>query len=99
MSASALAANNGLTPEAYQSKWMSEYSGQSVSGPRNKYRSTMDGVSPSSAGADTTVRGEQVAEEQQASSSTQSLTKQLAELNQTSRELLAVNKKILARQS
>ena len=70
-----------------------------VTGPSGGYQSRVTSVdSPSSAGAATTVKGEQVAEEQQASSSTQSLTKQLAELNQTSRELLAVNKKILARQ-
>jgi hypothetical protein len=70
-----------------------------VTGPSSGYQSRVASVdNPSSAGASTTVKGEQVAEEQQASSSTQSLTKQLAELNQTSRELLAVNKKILARQ-
>jgi hypothetical protein len=70
-----------------------------ISGPSGGYQSRVTNVdSPSSAGAATTVRGEQAAEEQQASSSTQSLTKQLAELNQTSRELLAVNKKILSRQ-
>ena len=70
-----------------------------ITGPSGGYQSRVTNVdSPSSAGAATTVRGEQAAEEQQASSSTQSLTKQLAELNQTSRELLAVNKKILSRQ-
>lgn len=40
MSPEALAANNGLTPQMYQQKWMSEYSGIStagLSGPKSSY--------------------------------------------------------------
>jgi hypothetical protein len=59
----------------------------------------MAGVNPSSAGATTTAQGERASEEQQSGSVNTRLIRQLAELNQTSKDLLIVNKKILARQS
>jgi hypothetical protein len=98
ISASALAANNGLTPEAYQSKWMGTYNKQ-MSGPISQNQNNMSGINPSSAGATTTAQGERASEEQQSASSNNRLIRQLAELNQTSKDLLIVNKKILARQS
>ena len=98
MSASALAANNGLTPEAYQSKWMGAYNKQ-MSGPISQNQNNMSGINPSSAGAATTAQGERSTEEQQSASANNRLIRQLAELNQTSKDLLIVNKKILARQS
>jgi hypothetical protein len=45
ISNSALAANNGLTPETYQSGWMSDYS--KIAGPLGGYQSQMSGVNPS----------------------------------------------------
>jgi hypothetical protein len=100
MSASALNANKGQTAEAYQSKWMSEYSGsQTPSGPTGGYKPYMSGMNPSSAGAETTAQGNQAASQQQSQMLDNRMIKQLAELNQTSRELLVVNKKILQRQS
>jgi hypothetical protein len=98
MSASALAANNGLTPQTYQSNWMSTYNKQ-TSGPISQNQNNMAGVNPSSAGATTTAQGERASEEQQSGSVNTRLIRQLAELNQTSKDLLIVNKKILARQS
>jgi hypothetical protein len=98
ISASALAANGGLTPETYQSKWMGAYNKQ-TSGPISQNQNNMAGVNPSSAGATTTAQGERASEEQQSASSNNRLIRQLAELNQTSKDLLIVNKKILARQS
>jgi hypothetical protein len=98
ISASALAANNGLTPQTYQSNWMSTYNKQ-TSGPISQNQNNMAGVNPSSAGATTTAQGERASEEQQSASSNNRLIRQLAELNQTSKDLLIVNKKILARQS
>jgi hypothetical protein len=98
MSASALAANNGLTPQTYQSNWMSTYNKQ-TSGPISQNQNNMAGVNPSSAGSTTTAQGERASEEQQSGSVNTRLIRQLAELNQTSKDLLIVNKKILARQS
>jgi hypothetical protein len=98
ISASALAANGGLTPETYQSNWMGAYNRQ-MSGPISQNQNNMAGVNPSSAGANTTAQGERASEEQQSASSNNRLIRQLAELNQTSKDLLIVNKKILARQS
>jgi hypothetical protein len=70
-----------------------------ISGPSGGYSSSMNGVSPSSAGADTTAQGNRASEGQRLSESTDKLSKQLSELNQTQRNLLEVNKKILQRQS
>jgi hypothetical protein len=98
MSASALAANNGLTPQTYQSNWMGTYN-QQTSGPISQNQNNMAGVNPSSAGSTTTAQGERASEEQQSGSVNTRLIRQLAELNQTSKDLLIVNKKILARQS
>lgn len=98
ISNSGLQANNGLTPEAYQSNFMSTYNKQ-MSGPISQNQNNMAGVSPSSAGATTTAQGERASEEQQSDSANTRLIRQLAELNQTSKDLLIVNKKILARQS
>ena len=77
---------------------MSTYNKQ-TSGPISQNQNNMAGVSPSSAGATTTAQGERAAEEQQAGSVNNRLYRQLVELNQTSKDLLIVNKKILARQS
>lgn len=93
-----LQANNGLTPEAYQSNWMGAYNKQ-MSGPISQNQNNMAGINPSSAGATTTAQGEKASEEQQSGSANNRLVRQLAELNQTSKDLLIVNKKILARQS
>jgi hypothetical protein len=70
-----------------------------ISGPKVQNQNNMAGVSPSSAGATTTAQGERASQDQQSESSNTRLIKQLAELNQTSKDLLIVNKKILARQS
>jgi hypothetical protein len=60
----------------------------------------MTGVgNPTSAGSETQTQGSKATDQQQSSSTNDRLAKQLAELNQTSRELLAVNKKILQRQA
>jgi hypothetical protein len=67
-------------------------------GPTSGYRSRVQGGTPDKAGSETTAQGNQAADQQQAGSADNRLIKQLAELNQTSRELLAVNKKILQRQ-
>jgi hypothetical protein len=82
----------------YQSKWMGEYNKQ-TSGPISQNQNNMAGVNPSSAGSTTTAQGERASEEQQSGSANNRLSRQLAELNQTQKDLLIVNKKILARQS
>jgi hypothetical protein len=100
MSQSALAANNGLTPEAYQQNWMSTYSKTGIpSGPSGGYQSPMAGVDPASAGAGTAAQSQQASNKHDAGTSSTSLIKQLAELNQTQKNLLEVNKKILQRQA
>lgn len=71
----------------------------SISGPSSQNQNNMAGVNPSSAGATTTAQGERASDEQQSGSANNRLIRQLAELNQTSKDLLIVNKKILARQS
>jgi hypothetical protein len=71
----------------------------SISGPIAQNQNNMAGVNPSSAGSTTTAQGERASEEQQSGSANSRLIRQLAELNQTSKDLLIVNKKILARQS
>ena len=70
-----------------------------IAGPTSGYRSQVAGGNPTSAGSETTAQGNQAASQQQAGSADNRLINQLAELNQTSRELLVVNKKILQRQS
>jgi hypothetical protein len=71
----------------------------SISGPSSQNQNNMAGVNPSSAGSTTTAQGERASEEQQSGSINSRLFRQLVELNQTSKDLLIVNKKILARQS
>jgi hypothetical protein len=71
----------------------------SISGPSSQNQNNMAGVNPSSAGSTTTAQGERASEEQQSGSANSRLIRQLVELNQTSKDLLIVNKKILARQS
>jgi hypothetical protein len=96
MSASALAANNGLTPEAYQSKWMSEYSGsQTPSGPTSRYKPYMSGVNPASAGAETTAQGNQAASQQQAGSVDNRMIQRLDELVALQRQNNSINAKLL----
>jgi hypothetical protein len=68
-------------------------------GPTSGYRSQVQGGIPDKAGSETTAQGSQAASQQQTGFANDRLVKQLAELNQTSRELLAVNKKILQRQA
>jgi hypothetical protein len=74
--------------------------GGSVSrtGPTSGYTPRVQGATPDKAGSETTAQGSQAAGQQQTGFTNDRLVKQLAELNQTSRELLAVNKKILQRQ-
>jgi hypothetical protein len=52
MSAQALAANNGLTAETYQQKWMTDFnkmgSGTNMSGPTGRYASTTTDINPAS---------------------------------------------------
>jgi hypothetical protein len=70
-----------------------------LAGPSGRYKSPMSGVgNPTSAGSETQTQGSKATDQQQSSSTNDRMAKQLAELNQTSRELLAVNKKILQRQ-
>jgi hypothetical protein len=96
MSASALAANNGLTPEAYQSKWMGEYSGsQTPSGPTSRYKPYMSGVNPSLAGAETTAQGNQAAGQQQTTSVDNRMIQRLDELVALQRQNNNINAKLL----
>lgn len=100
ISQSALAANQGLTPETYQSKWMNEYNRTGMpAGPSSSYQSSMAGINPTGAGTETRMAGEKTSEQQQTLNENRALIAQLAQLNQTNRDLLAVNKKILQRQS
>jgi len=70
-----------------------------ISGPRSGYKPQEVGATPNRAGSETTAQANQAASQQQSVSANDHLVNQLAELNQTSRELLAVNKKILQRQA
>lgn len=95
ISASALQANNGLTPESYQSKWMSDYSkGGPISGPNGGYRSSAI-ASPNSAGSETTAQSNQTASNQQSESQSASIAKILSEIASINRSQLAVSTKIL----
>jgi hypothetical protein len=58
-----LRANNGLTPEAYQSKFMGEYN-RMPAGPGGSYSSSMSGVSYNSAGAGVQAQGQKTQAEQ-----------------------------------
>jgi hypothetical protein len=53
ISQQALAANNGLTPEMYQQKWMADFNKQggaaNIAGPSGKYQSQMADVNPNTA--------------------------------------------------
>jgi hypothetical protein len=69
-----------------------------IAGPSGRYNSPVKDVPAPTAGADTKIQGDRTTEQQQQASQTGQLTRQLAELNQTQRDLLAVNKKILQRQ-
>jgi hypothetical protein len=51
---------------------------------------------PDAAGADTTAQGQQSRDEQQTISYNDKLSNQLAELNQTTKDLLTVNKRQLS---
>jgi muramidase (phage lysozyme) len=70
-----------------------------ITGPSNNYQSQVAGVNSPSAGVETKNQATKTADEQQSNNQNMALTRQLAELNQTQRDLLAVNKKILQRQS
>jgi hypothetical protein len=74
-----------------------------VSGPSSTNTATtvtkIDPVTSTSAGNGTSAQAKTANKESQDLSHTSKLTKQLSEFNQTQRELLSVNKKILARQS
>jgi hypothetical protein len=70
-----------------------------VSGPSSRRQNYMAGLNPAAAGAETRALGQQTSDEQQQNTQNTQLVRQLTELNQTSRDLLAVNKKILQRQS
>ena len=59
-----LRANNGLTPEAYQSKFMGEYN-KMPAGPGGSYSSPMSGVSYDSAGRGTQAQGQQAQKQQE----------------------------------
>jgi hypothetical protein len=74
-------------------------SATALAGPTSGYQSTMNGVNPDSAGAATSAQGKKTTNEQHATNHSDKLTKQLAELNQTQKDLLAVNKKILSAQT
>jgi Transglycosylase-like domain len=94
MSQSALAANNGLTPEAYQSKWMADYNKVGAAGPTSGYKSA-NIVNPSSAGTETTAQSNRATEEQQANQSSDSLSKKLDEMIALQRQNNAISSKIL----
>jgi hypothetical protein len=70
-----------------------------LSGPTNRYQSSMDNVSQPSAGVATQTQGQQSAETEKAMSSNNRMYTQLAELNANQRRLIAINEKILQRQS
>jgi hypothetical protein len=70
-----------------------------LSGPTNRYQSSMDNVSQPSAGVATQAQGQQSAETEKAMSSNNRMYTQLAELNANQRRLIAINEKILQRQS
>jgi hypothetical protein len=70
-----------------------------ISGPSGPYQSSLNGINPTSAGIETKQQGAQTSQEQQQSNNSVMLARQMAELNQTQKDLLAVNKKILQRQS
>ena len=75
-------------------------SATALAGPTSGYRGQdISDVNPSSAGADTATQGAQTKSEQMSDNHTKLLSKQLAEFNQTQKNLLEVNKKILARQA
>lgn len=95
MSASALAANNGLTPEAYQSKWMADYNKVSTAGPRDRYKPVVTATNPSSAGTETTAQSNRATEEQQASRSSESISSKLDEMIALQRQNNAISSKIL----
>ena len=69
-----------------------------VSGPSGNYNTSTAGLTPS-AGASNTAQGQQAAESEKVANSTNRLSAQLAELNNNQRRLIAVNEKILQRQS
>jgi hypothetical protein len=97
ISPQAQAANNGLTPEMYQQKWMNDYSKNNTAGPMSGYKPNK--IEGPTAGTETTAQSNNAAEEETGSKQTTSLSKQLAEFNHLQRESIAVQKKILARQS
>jgi hypothetical protein len=70
-----------------------------ISGPSGPYQNSLNGINPTSAGIETKQQGAQTSQEQQQSNNSVMLARQMAELNQTQKDLLAVNKKILQRQS
>jgi hypothetical protein len=67
-----------------------------ISGPSTRYRSDINMAKPDAAGADTTAQGQQSRDEQQTISYNDKLSNQLAELNQTTKDLLTVNKRQLS---
>lgn len=95
MSASALAANNGLTPEAYQNKWMADYNKVGTAGPRDRYKPIVASNNPSSAGAETTAQSNRASEEQQTSRSSETISQKLDEMIALQRQTNAISTKIL----
>ena len=96
MSESALAANNGLTPERYQSKWMADYNKVETTGPSSRYKSPMAGVStPSSNVAETTAKSNVATTDQDSSKDNKTQTQLLMEQNALLRQSNAIQSKIL----
>jgi hypothetical protein len=70
-------------------------SATALAGPTSRYSSDINSVNPTAAGVETKEQAQKSAVNQQATESAGSLSKQLAEFNQTQRDLLAVAKKQL----
>lgn len=71
----------------------------STTGPTTRYKPYLNGASPTAMGVDSRDQAQQTTPDKERTLDTDKLSKQLAEISQTQKNLLEVNKKILARQS
>jgi hypothetical protein len=94
ISQSALAANSGLTPETYQSKWMGEYN-KMPAGPGGSYSSSMSGVSYNSAGSSTQAQANANSEEVRSVNPMKQMITLLTELVRTEQQATAYQRQIL----
>jgi hypothetical protein len=94
ISQSALAANSGLTPETYQSKWMGEYN-KMPAGPGGSYSSSMSGVSYNSAGTSTQAQADANSEEVRSVNPLNKMVTLLTELVRTEQQAAAYQRQIL----